>query len=162
MPTFTARIEKNWIMRCVIVPAEIMRALGGGVRLSVVAEYAGEKVVTTVMPAGRGRGRLTVLMDILRARKLDAGAKLEVTLRRSTESREPIVPADLQRALQFRPVARDEFNGGPPSQRRWIVTYLAEAKRTETRRARIELVLERLAERSAKRSRTIKGKRTAR
>lgn len=153
MPTFTARIEKNWIMRCVIVPAAIVRALGGETRIPVVAEYAGEKVETTVMPAGRGRGRLTVLMDILRPRDLDAGDKLEVTLKRATHSREPAVPADLQRALSFRPVAQREFTEGPPSQRRWIVTFLDEAKRAETRHARIELVLERLAERAAKRKR---------
>lgn len=151
MPSFTARIEKNWIMRCVIVPVAVMRALGGGRRISVVAEYAGEKVVTTVMPAGRGRGRLTVLMDILRPQGLDVGAKLTVTLTRATHSREPAVPADLQRALQFRSIAQAEFFNGPPSQRRWIVAYLDEAKRVETRHARIELVLERLAERAGKR-----------
>lgn len=151
MPTFTARIEKNWIMRCVIVPATVMRALGGETRISVIAEYAGEKVETTVMPAGRGRGRLTVLMDFLRPHGLDVGDKLEVSLKRSTHSREPAVPADLQRALQFRPVAHKEFTKGPPFQRRWIVTFLDEAKRAETRRARIELVLERLAERAGKR-----------
>lgn len=153
MPTFTARIEKNWIMRCVIVPVKVMRALGGGQRISVVAEYAGEKAETTVMPAGRGRGRLTVLMDFLRPHKLDVGDQLEVTVTRSTDSREPVVPPDLQRALQFRPVAQREFVGGPPSQRRWIVVYLDEAKRAETRQARIELVVERLTERAAKRRR---------
>lgn len=151
MLTFSARIEKNWIMRCVIVPAAVMRELGGEKRISVVAEYAGEKVETTVMPAGGGRGRLTVLMDILRLHGLDAGDRIEVSLKRATRSREPAVPADLQRALQFRPVAQKEFVQGPPFQRRWIVTFLDEAKRAETRLARLELVLERLAERAAKR-----------
>jgi hypothetical protein len=146
MPTFTARIEKNWIMRCVIVPVGVMQELGGGVRIPVVAEYAGEKILTTVMPAGRGRGRLTVLADIVRAAKLDVGDKIEVRLVRSTDPREPLVPPDLQRALQFRPVARDAFEKGPASQRRWIVHYLDEARRAETRAARVDLVLERLTE----------------
>jgi hypothetical protein len=151
MPTFTARIEKNWIMRCVLVPVGVMRDLGGEMRFSVVAEYAGEKMETTVMPAGRGRGRLTVLMDILRPHGLDVGDELKVNLKRATNSREPSVPADLQRALQFRPVAQKEFVEGPPFQRRWIVKFLDEAKRAETRCARIDVVLERLAERAAKR-----------
>src|SRR5471030_1009942 len=119
MPTFTARIEKNWIMRCVIVPANVMRSLGGGLRIPVVASYAGEKVATTVMPAGRKRGRLTVLMDILRPGGLDVGDRLEVRLTRSTNPRDPVVPADLQRALQFRPAAQEAFGQGPPSMRRW-------------------------------------------
>ncbi len=154
MPTFTARIEKNWIMRCVIVPVAVMRALGGGTRIPVLAAYAGEKHLTTVMPAGGGRGRLTVLADFVRAAGLDVGDRIEVTLTRSTESRDPAVPADLQRALQFRPAARAAFEQGPASQRRWIVIYLDQARRAETRAARVELILERLteiAQRQAKR-----------
>ncbi len=154
MPTFTARIEKNWIMRCVIVPVAVMRALGGGTRIPVLAAYAGEKHLTTVMPAGSGRGRLTVLADFVRAAGLDVGDRIEVTLTRSTESRDPAVPADLQRALQFRPAARAAFEQGPASQRRWIVIYLDQARRAETRAARVELILERLteiAQRQAKR-----------
>jgi hypothetical protein len=148
MTTFTARIEKNWIMRCVIVPAAMMRELGGGVRIPVIARYAGETVATTVMPAGRGRGRLVVLMDILRPAGLDVGGQLEVALRRSTDSHEPAVPAELQRALQFRAVAREAFERGPASVRRWMVRYFEEARRPETRQARVELILERLAERA--------------
>ena len=148
MPTFCARIEKNWIMRCVIVPVSVMRALGGGTRIPVLAEYAGEKHLTTVMPAGRERGRLTVLADFVRAAGLEVGDRIDVTLTCSNESREPVVPADLQRALQFRPSAREAFEQGPASQRRWIVIYLDEARRAETRASRIELILERLTERT--------------
>jgi len=151
MPTFTARIEKHWIMRCVTVPAAVMRQLGGGTRIRVVARYARESVTTTVMPAGRGRGRLIVLMDILRAAKLDTGDRIEVTLLRSAASGEPEVPADLRQALQFRPRAREEFENGPASQRRWIVKYLEDTAHPETCQRHLELVLERLAERAPRR-----------
>ena len=147
MPTFTARIGKNWIMRCVIVPAGVMRSLGGGMRIPVIASYAGEKVLTTVMPAGQKRGRLVVLMDILRPAGLDAGDRLEVTLTRSTDPRDPVVPADLKRALQFRPAAREAFEQGPPSMRRWMIRHIEEARRAGTRQARVDLILERLVER---------------
>ena len=150
MPTFTAKIEKNWIMRCVIAPATVVRALGGGPRISVVARYAGETVATTLMPAGRGRGRLTVLADILRRAKLDVGDRLEVELTRSSDPRDPAAPGDLQRALQFRPAAQAAWVRGPASVRRWMVKYLEEAQRPETRQKRIELLLERLSERAAK------------
>lgn len=148
MPTFTARIDKNWIMRCVIVPVTVMRSLGGGPRISVLAEYAGEKHLTTVMPAGRGRGRLTVLADIVHAAQLDTGDRIEVTLTRSLDPREPVVPADVQRALQFRPAAREAFEQGPASLRRSIVTYIEQARRAETRAAYIEVAVERLTERA--------------
>jgi len=154
MPTFTAPIGKNWIMRCVIVPAAVMKELGGGTRVPVLAAYAGEKHLTTVMPAGRGRGRLTVLADILRAARLDVGDRIEVTLTRFLDPREPVVPADLQRALQFRPAARESYEQGPASLRRAFVNYIEQARRPETRQAHIEITLERLtarAQRQAKR-----------
>ena len=148
VPTFTARIGKNWIMRCVIVPVSVMKELGGGTRISVLAAYAGEKHLTTVMPAGRGRGRLTVLADILRAGRLDVGDRIEVTLTRSLDPREPAGPADLQRALQFRPAAREAFEQGPASLRRAFVNFIEQARRAETRQAYIEVTLERLTERA--------------
>lgn len=159
MPSFTARIEKNWIMRCVIVPAKVMRELGGEKKISVVAAYAGDKHVTTVMPAGQGRGRLTVLTDIVRAAGLDFGDRIEVTLTHCHDPREPIVPPDLQRALQFRPVAREAFENGPASLRRSIVDYLERGRSPETRQKYIDVAVERLSERAAKQaSRSTKRK----
>ena len=160
MATFTARIEKNWIMRCVIVPARLMRALGHGPRPAVVARYAGETTVTTVMPAGHGRGRLTVQMDILRPAGLDAGDRLTVDLTPSADPRDPEPPGDLQRALSFRPAARRAFEQGPPSLRRWMVKYLEEARHAETRQNRLDVVLERLGERGAKIGRSPRRGRT--
>jgi hypothetical protein len=148
MPTFTARIEKNWIMRCVIVPAPVMRELGGDKKISVLAEYLGEKLLTTVMPAGRGRGRLTVLAAIVRAAKLDFGDRLEVTLTRSRDPRDPPPPEDLRRALQFHPTAKAAFEQGPPSLRRWVVAYIEKARRPETRQAYVDLAVQRLTERA--------------
>lgn len=152
MPTFTAKIEKNWIMRCVIVPVAVMRELGGGQRIQVVASYADEKIVTTVMPAGRGRGRLTVLADVVRRAGLTYGDKLEVTLEPSRDPRDPAPPEDLRRALQFHSSARSRWDGGPASQRRWIVTFIEEARRAETRVARVERVIELLTEQAQKRA----------
>lgn len=162
MPTFTAKIEKNWIMRCVIAPATTVRALGGGQRIPVVARYAGETMTTTLMPAGGGRGRLTVLTDILRRADLDVGDRLEVELTRSSDPRDPAVPADLQRALQFRSAAQAAFVRGPASVRRWMVRYLEEARRPETRQKRLELLLERLTERAGQQAKKEKAGRDPR
>jgi hypothetical protein len=156
VPTFTARIGKNWIMRCVIVPVAVMKELDGGTRISVLAAYAGEKHLTTVMPAGRGRGRLTVLADIVRAAHLDVGDRIEVTLTRSLDPREPVVPADLQRALQFRPAAREAFEQGPASLRRAFVNFIEQARRAETRQAYLEVTIERLTERAQRQRKTRK------
>jgi hypothetical protein len=52
--TFIARIGRIGILRSVIVPAEIVRALGGAMRIPVTARYAGEITRSTLAPAGGG------------------------------------------------------------------------------------------------------------
>ena len=47
------------------------------------------------------------------------------------------VPDDLAAALADRPPARDEFDRFPPSARKGILEWIAQAKRAETRAARI-------------------------
>ena len=93
-----------------------------------------------------------MLADIVRAAHLDVGDRIEVTLTRSLDPREPVVPADLQRALQFRPVAREAFEQGPASLRRAFVNYIEQARRAETRQAYIEVMIERLTERAQRQS----------
>src|SRR5687768_3319003 len=103
--TFTARIGKIGVLRCVIVPPKIVTALGGGRRIPVVARYAGEVTESTLVPAGGGKRRLVLQMDVLRPAKLDAGDTLEIALTRAAGTHKRPLPPDLQRALQFRPAA---------------------------------------------------------
>lgn len=147
MHTFTARIRKVWVMRCVDIPAGVYRALGGARSIPVIARYAGETTQTSVVPGGRGRGRLTLRMDVLRPAGLEAGDEVEVSLEPDPVSREPDVPADFQEALRFRPGAAAAFAQAPTGMRRQIMIYLEAAKREETRAGRIEKIIESLAER---------------
>jgi hypothetical protein len=146
MHTFQARICKNWIMRCVDVPEEIVQALGGGRGIPVLARYCGETTETTVVPGGGGKGRLILRMDILRPAGLETGDTVEVSLEPDHASREPELPPDFQRALRFRPEAAEAFQRAPVSMRRQLMLYLEAAKREETRAGRIERIIERLAE----------------
>lgn len=49
-----------------------------------------------------------------------------------------IVPGDLAAALGARPPARDHFDAFPPGVRRGILGWIAQAKRPETRRRRVQ------------------------
>jgi uncharacterized protein YdeI (YjbR/CyaY-like superfamily) len=55
------------------------------------------------------------------------------------------VPPELARALARAPRARAAFEELPPSHRREIAGYVAEAKRPETRAKRVEQTMARLA-----------------
>jgi hypothetical protein len=150
--TFTTRVAKIGILRCVIVPARIVMALGGSLRIPVVARYAGEITRSTLAPAGGAKRRLVLQMNVLRAAKLDAGDIIEIVLEPATESHKQPLPPDLARALQFRPTAADELDRAAPSTWRMIVERLEQSRTPETRQQRVENIIERLAETAAARA----------
>ncbi|MBV9128305.1 MAG: YdeI/OmpD-associated family protein [Verrucomicrobia bacterium] len=157
METFTARIKKVWIMRCVDVPAAVMRRLGGdgigknksprkNARIPVLAHYLGQTLENTIVPGGRGLGRMTLHMKVLRPAGLDVGDTLEISLEPDRVSREPEVPPDLARALAVRSLARKGWERMTPAGRRQVVLYLDRAKTEATREKYVERFLERLSE----------------
>lgn len=50
---------------------------------------------------------------------------------------DPVIPADLAEALAAVPAADRAFRGLPPSHRREYLTWIAEAKKPDTRHRRI-------------------------
>jgi hypothetical protein len=150
--TFIAPIGKIGILRCVIVPPKIVKALGGATRIPVVARYGGEITRSTLSPAGGEKRRLVLQMEVLRPAKLDAGDTVEVSLEPATQSHKQSLPPDLARALQFRPSAAAELDRASPSTWRIIVERLEQARTPETRQRRVEHIVERLAEMAASRT----------
>jgi hypothetical protein len=150
--TYITRIGKIGILRSVIVPPEIVKVLGGATRIPVLARYAGETTRSTLAPAGGAKRRLVLQMGVLRPAKLDAGDPIEISLEPATESHKQPLPADLARALQFRPTAVAELDRAAPSTWRMIVERLEQARTPETRQQRVEHIVERLAEMAAARA----------
>lgn len=152
MPTFTTTIVKIGVLRSVIVPPKIVAALGGGTHVSVVARYAGAATQSTLNPAGGNRRRLVLQMDVLRPARLDTGGKLKIELTPDRSPRHQALPADLQRALQFRPAAAAALERASPSSRRIIIELLEQSRAPETRSRRLEKIIERLAENTPRRA----------
>jgi hypothetical protein len=150
--TFTTRIGKIGILRCVIVPPHIVKALGSAMRIPVLARYGGETTLSTLAPAGGAKRRLVLKMSVLRPASLDVGDMIEVSLEATTESHKQWLPPDVARALQFRPSAAAELGRSAPSTWRIIMERLEQARTPETRQQRIERMVERLAEMAAARA----------
>jgi hypothetical protein len=150
--TFTTRIGMIGILRSVIVPPKVVKALGGATRIPVLARYGGEITRSTLAPAGDGKRRLVLQMSVLRPAGLEAGDTLEVTLEPTTESHRQPLPVDLARALQFRPSAAEELDRASPSTWRMIIERLEQARTPETLQRRVEQIVERLAEMAASRA----------
>jgi hypothetical protein len=150
--TFTTRIGKIGILRCVIVQPHIVKALGSAMRIPVLARYGGETTLSTLAPAGGAKRRLVLKMSVLRPASLDVGDMIEVSLEATTESHKQWLPPDVARALQFRPSAAAELGRSAPSTWRIIMERLEQARTPETRQQRIERMVERLAEMAAARA----------
>jgi hypothetical protein len=148
MPSITAPIRKLGVLFVVEVPVAVVKVLGGGPRVPVVVRCLGETYLSTVMPAGRGRGRVHVRTDIFRPAGLGLGDKITLDLKHDKNSRDVEPPADLRRAMHFRSAAMTAWESARASYRRAMVGYLNAARAPATRAARVEIFIERLSERA--------------
>lgn len=119
--------------------------------------WKGEQVVGTDAKAKEAMGsfgRITALADLPSKKTLIAYLKKAKQLnddgvkavRRKTEKKPLVIPAELTRALKTNKKARECYEGFSPSQQREYADWIAEAKTDATRERRLATALEWLAE----------------
>jgi hypothetical protein len=150
---FVATLYKLGINRCVDVPEEISRALGGNGYIPVFASVQGLIARTTLIPAGNGQHRLFVDGKIRKRLGVDAGDLVGITLRPDKKPSELAVPADVAAALRKNHGAQKAFKAITPALRREFLRWVLNAKRPETRAKRIEKAIPILIERAQARIR---------
>ncbi|MFP5370190.1 MAG: YdeI/OmpD-associated family protein [Actinomycetes bacterium] len=123
------------------VPDEIVGSLGAGKRPPVVVTVCGHTYRTTVAPMG-GAFFVPLAAEHREAAGLKAGDEVDVHVELDTAPREVAVPEDLTAALD-EPV-RSAFDALAHSHRKEWVRWIEEAKKPETRVARIEKTVESL------------------
>ncbi len=117
------------------VPDQVVEALGAGKRPPVTVTVGGYSYRTTVAPMG-GAFYVPLSGEHRAASGLAAGQEVEVRLELDDAPRETPLPADLDAALDDE--ARSFFTALAPSHRKEWVRWVEEAKKPETRSARIE------------------------
>jgi Bacteriocin-protection, YdeI or OmpD-Associated/Domain of unknown function (DUF1905) len=127
------------------VPEEVLTALGRGRRVKVVATVNGYTYRTSVAPA-MGRILMPFSSEHRAATGLAGGEEIEVEIVPDDAPREVQVPADLATALDAAPEAAAFFAGLSYTNRRLYVLWIEEAKKPETRAARVAKSVEMLAE----------------
>ncbi|NHC13697.1 YdeI/OmpD-associated family protein [Motilibacter deserti] len=118
------------------VPEEVVQALGGGKRPAVVVTIGGHTYRTTVAPMG-GRYFVPLAAEHRTAAGVAAGDEVEVEVEPDTAPREVVVPDDLGAELVADAVARAAFETLAYSHRKEWVRWIEEAKKPETRAARV-------------------------
>ena len=122
------------------VPDDVLERLGGGRRPAVDVAVNGYRYRGTVGSMG-GRALISFSSEHRSRSGIAGGDGLDVELALDTAPRDVAVPADLAAALEAAGAA-DRFAGLAPSRRKAHVTAVEQAKAPETRKRRIEAVVE--------------------
>jgi hypothetical protein len=117
------------------VPDEVVTALGSGKRPAVVVRVGDHTYRTTVAPMG-GAYWIPLAAEHRQAAGVQAEQEVDVAIELDGAPREVAVPDDLAAAMDDR--ARAHFDGLAFSHRKEWVRWVEEAKKPETRAARIE------------------------
>ncbi len=124
------------------LPSAAIAALGDAKRVRGTLNGVG--FASNTMPMGGGR----LCLGVHKATRLAAGAafgdEVAVTMRVDDAPRVVELPAELHEALAADPGARAVFDGLAFTHRREYATWVAEAKRPETRARRVAQTMERL------------------
>jgi bifunctional DNA-binding transcriptional regulator/antitoxin component of YhaV-PrlF toxin-antitoxin module len=120
-----------------VVPPEIVEALGSGKKPAVVVTVGGTTYRSTVAPRG-GQFLIPLSAERREAAGVAAGDTVDVDLELDTEPREVDVPEDLAAALDGEPEARRFFDGLSYSRKQWFVLRIEQAKKAETRSRRLD------------------------
>jgi hypothetical protein len=123
------------------VPDDVVEAMNAGKRPPVVVTVGGHTYRTTVAPMG-GAFWVPLAAEHREAAGVQANEEVDVRVELDTAPREVAVPDDLAAALDE--TARAHFDGLAVSHRKEWVRWVEEAKKPETRTARIEKTVESL------------------
>ena len=127
------------------VPEDVVTALGAGKRPPVRVTINGYTYRTTIAPMG-GEYLIGVSAEHRAAAGVAAGEEHDVDVELDTDPREVEVPEDLAAALAVNRAARDFFGTLSNSNKSAYTTWVADAKKEDTRRSRVEKAVEMLAE----------------
>ena len=123
------------------VPAAVSEAFGVRGYVPVVGTADGVGLTATLVPVGGGRHRLFLNAAIRQAIGKGAGDSVEIQIRLDASDRTPEIPPELQEALS-EGGATAAWEALAPSRRKELLVWLADAKRDQTRTARIGRIVQ--------------------
>jgi hypothetical protein len=130
----------------VVLPADVLAALGGGSRFRVRGTLNGVEFASSTMSMGGGR----VCLGVHKATREEAGVapgdRVRLSVERDERPREVHVPDALREALAADAEAAAAFERLSFTHRREYAEWVGEAKRPETRERRVAQTLARLHE----------------
>lgn len=125
------------------IPPDVTAALGGLKQMRITGTLNGTPFRSSTMPY-RGAFYLGVHKATREAAGVDVGDEVELTVVRDDSPRVLELAPELEAAFAAEPELRRRFDALSFSRRRELAEPVSEAKKPETRAARVERALERL------------------
>jgi hypothetical protein len=149
MHTFSARLDPNGLgfmpMLILIVPEEIVEALGGKAVKRVVGTLNGQPIRRGLLPMRTGERYLLVSKALRKQLGLELNTEVQVSLASDPNPDQVDLPEELAEGLNEWPEAAEAFNRLTPGRQRNLVHYIEQAKRPDTRAQRVVNMLHQLA-----------------
>ena len=123
------------------VPADVSDAFGVRGHVPVVGTADGAELTATLVPVGSGRHRLFLNGAVRSAIGKGVGDSVEIRIWLDRSDRTPETPPDLREALA-EDGASAAWEALAPSRRKECLIWLADAKRDQTRAARIGRIVQ--------------------
>ncbi|MFC3750271.1 YdeI/OmpD-associated family protein [Paenibacillus sp. GCM10012306] len=149
MYEFTARLirpEATGSWTYFNVPLAVEEIFGTKSRVQVKGTINRVPYRGTLMPHGDGRHFMVVNKELRTLAKAGPGDTVSVKMEEDSASREVLLPDDFVAALSTNEQARDYYDSLAYSYQKEYVAWIEGAKRPETRAARIEKSVGKLAE----------------
>ena len=122
------------------VPADVEAALGGRKQMRVTGTLNGQPIRTSTMPY-RGAFYVGLHKAARETAGVAIGDEVELELTRDDSPRVLEIPPELEAAFGAEPALRERFDALSFSRRRDLAAPIAEAKKPETRAARLAKAL---------------------
>jgi hypothetical protein len=124
------------------VPFSVPEVYGTKGQVKVKATIDGHPYRGSIANMGAGYHCLGILKDIRKAIGKQPGDMVHITLERDSEERVIEVPDDLAKAFASNPDAKAMFDSFAYTPRKEYVRWITEAKKAETRAARVGKAIE--------------------
>lgn len=153
MPQFETKVDRftgtgTWTY-CTI-PGDMEKLFGSKGQIRIKGKINNFSFHARLMPHGDGRHFLILNESIRKGAGIKVGDTISVTIQKDASSPEPEIPDELKKALMKNKTAAKYFNSLAPSHKKEYIGYITEAKKPETRMARIEKTTQKLAEMAKK------------
>jgi hypothetical protein len=134
---FRARIQLDGKTATgIVVPDEVMAALGPGKRPPVVVTIKGHTYRSAV-GSMRGVSKIPISAENRKSARVAAGDEVDVEVELDTEPREVTAPPELAEALKSDADAGRFFEGLSASHKKAYVAWIEGAEKAETRERRV-------------------------